>query len=60
MFPKDNKRAVLSYTILIRNNKTNKHSCIRFDEESIKSEQQLLNLIIKLLEEWKKLNIKKY
>lgn len=52
MFPKDNKRAVLKFTILIRNNKTNKHSCVRFDNPEIKSEKQLLDLIKKQLENY--------
>ena len=41
----------LSYTILIRNNSTNKHKCIRYDSPEIKSEKQLLELVKKLLTE---------
>ena len=37
------------FTILVRNNKTKKHKSIVFNN-SIKTEQELLNLIKKLLE----------
>ena len=42
------KQARAEFTILIRNNKTNKHKCMVF-ENDIKTEQELLNLIKKLL-----------
>lgn len=49
-FPKN--KVPLRFTIIIRNNKTDKHKSIRFDDESIKSEKQLLDLIKKQLENY--------
>lgn len=47
----DNKRGLLKYIILVKNNFTKKGKSCRFEEESIKSEKQLLELIKKQLEE---------
>lgn len=41
------------FTILIRNNQTKKHKCMVF-ENGIKTEEELLNLIKKLLEDYYK------
>ena len=52
----DNKRGLLRFTILIKNNETKKAKSCRFDDELIKSEKDLLKLIKKLLEEHYKKN----
>ena len=48
----------LDFTLLIRDNKTNKHCSFRVGDESIKSKEELLDLIVKLLKE-KKWKLKK-
>ncbi len=47
----DEKRE-LRFTIIVRTNSTNKTRSFRIDDENIKSEKQLLELVKKLLKEY--------